>query len=230
MISQTKIKFTILSKLLKKNKKKNLPRKFQSPCNDEIDNRFFHPTSKLPKKCIVESIESGMFLMNRINQNRTHLASGGPASRATAPILGTRARLRANVARAYGNRNSGGQREGPTLEIIPVTILQRLRAAACARQTVEKRGTRATAVSVVLFPSRGRVRADEHQPPVVDQRLLLLTASRGTVLPSVPANHVQRLETLQLLGTTGPRVRSASSSGTFFSPPKTRTTRAIRRQ
>lgn len=136
--------------------------------------------------------------------NSTHLTSSGTASRTTAPIL-SRARLRANVVRAYGNRNSSRQRQRPTLEIIPVTILQRLRTAACARQTVQKRGTRATAVSVVLFPSRGRIRADEHQPPVVDQRLLLLT-SRRAVLPSVPTNHVQRLETLQFLGTTGPRV------------------------
>lgn len=159
--------------------------------------------------------------------NSTHLTSSGPASRTTAPILSRARRLRANVVRAYGNRNSGRQRQRSTLEIIPVAILQRLRTAACARQTVQKRGTRATAVSVVLFPSRGRIRADEHQPPVVDQRLLLLTSGR-TVLPSVPANHVQRLETLQFLGTTGPRVWSASSSGTFF--PKRDVSRVIRRQ
>ena len=82
-------------------------------------------------------------------------------------------------------------------------------------QPVQERGARATAVGVVLLAARGRVRTDEHQPPVVDQRLVLWLTSGWAVLPSVTTDHVQRLEALKLLGAAAPRVRPPSSSRTF---------------
>ena len=146
--------------------------------------------------------------------NLTHLTSSGTTSRTATPVLAS-AGLRGHVARVDGDWHACWQRQGPALEIVPVTILQRLRVAARTWQPVQERGARATAVGVVLLAARGRVGTDEHQSPVVDQRLVLRLTSRWTVLPSVTADHVQRLKTLKLLGAAAPRVRPSSSSRTF---------------
>lgn len=142
-----------------------------------------------------------------------YLTSGRAASRTATPVLSD-AVVRADVVTgADGDR---GQRQAAALEVVPVAVLERLCVAAVAGQSVQVGRARATAVGVVLLAAGRRIRADEHQPPVVHRRWLFLALAAagriGTTLPAA-SDQVQRLQALQVLrSATGPRVRSAAPS------------------
>lgn len=93
-----------------------------------------------------------------------YLTSGRTASRTATPVLSDAVVRTYVVTGADGDR---WQRQAAALEVVPVAVLERLCVAAVARQPVQVGRARAAAVSVVLLATGRRVRADEHQSPVV---------------------------------------------------------------